>query len=82
MVNPMNFYGFFYEIFRALFFKKYHVVTKEELKQRDKLLSKKICSSFARGSISLINGKYMTSEDLEKRRTATINYFLSNNTIQ
>lgn len=37
-------------------------------------ISRKICMHFARGNISLRQGKYMTTEQIEQRREAILQY--------
>lgn len=70
-------HNFFNEIYRILFLKKYHILTEKELRQRDENISRGICKNLAKGSIALINGKYMTSRQLEDRRNANLNYHFS-----
>jgi hypothetical protein len=42
------------------------------MRARDEARIKAICSSLARGNISLINGKFLTTKELEIRRSANL----------
>lgn len=70
----MRLYNFLNEIYRIL---RTHTLTGEELRKRDEDISNMICKKLARGNISLINGRYMTSQYLENRRNANITHRFS-----
>jgi hypothetical protein len=62
------------ELFKSVFGKKPVFLDEKALRARQEEDTRAICSSYARGSISLKNGIYMTSEDLQARRTENISY--------
>ena len=39
------------------------------------MLSRKVCARFAEGNVSLAQGKFVTSQDIERKKKALAGYF-------
>lgn len=70
----MNIVQFIRELHSTLTRRKCRTLSREELTHRDLFVSRSVCKSLARGNISLINGKYLTTQQLEERRNKNLSY--------
>lgn len=65
---------FIRELYNILFCTKLGGMSVEDANLRNLQVSKSICKSLARGNISLISGKYLTTQQLEDRRRKNLSY--------
>ncbi|WP_459592788.1 hypothetical protein [Bradyrhizobium diazoefficiens] len=47
---------------------------KAEIARKDKELAREIAGRFSRGNLSIQRGRFLTADDLEKRKQAVANY--------
>lgn len=68
----MNIMNYLIGIIKATFGVSPVYLNEEAMCKRDEARVKAICSNLARGNISLISGKFLTTKELEIRRSANL----------